>query len=178
METFVALFRGINVGGHNKLPMAELTAALQQLEFDNVRTYIQSGNVVFGSTETKKEVLIKKIRELIQNKFGFDPVILLLSAGEFKKTIRDNPFLQAESEPTSLHLYFLESEAQNPDFQKLEKLKQNNEKFKLINKVFYLYAPDGIGRSKLAAGVEKALGVPVTARNWRTVNKIMEMVKK
>jgi uncharacterized protein (DUF1697 family) len=84
-----------------------------------------------------------------------------------------NPFPEAESEPKTLHLYFLASTPQNPDLQTLDSIKQANEQFKLIDNVFYLYAPDGIGRSKLAARVEKALGVAATARNWRTVCKIM-----
>ncbi|MAT44268.1 MAG: hypothetical protein CL609_18205 [Anaerolineaceae bacterium] len=175
METFVALFRGINVGGHNKIPMAELVTVLQQLGLENVRTYIQSGNIVFNSRKTNHALLIDQIRSAVQLTFGFKPAVLIFETERFEKMIRMNPFPQAEGEPKTLHLYFLEKPAHDPDISKLENLKKRNEQYKLFEHVFYLYAPDGIGRSKLAAGVEKALGVPVTARNWRTVNKIVEM---
>lgn len=85
---------------------------------------------------------------------------------------------EAESEPKTLHIFFLVFEPENPNLDMLENLKRNRERFKLVDKLFYLHAPDGIGRSKLAARVEKALGVPVTARNWRSVCKIMAMAKQ
>ena len=92
--------------------------------------------------------------------------------------MRENPYPEAETEPKSLHLYFLAAEPENPDLTKLHSLKTDTERFSLQGKVFYLHTPAGIGRSKMAAGVEKALGVPATARNWRTVNKIMAMTAK
>jgi uncharacterized protein (DUF1697 family) len=104
--------------------------------------------------------------------------VILLSVAEFEKAIAVNPYPDAVSEPKTLHLYFLESEPNNPDLEKLEDLKLNNEEFTLVGKVFYLHAPDGIGRSKLAGQVENALGVAVTARNWRTVEKLMSLANR
>jgi uncharacterized protein (DUF1697 family) len=89
-----------------------------------------------------------------------------------------NPFPEAEAEPKSLHLYFLTVPPENPDLKTLDRLKQDNERYSLNDKVFYLHAPDGVGRSKLATQVEKALGVAATARNWRSVCKIMAMAKE
>jgi uncharacterized protein (DUF1697 family) len=155
--------------------MADLVTVLKQLGLDNVRTYIQSGNVVFNSRETNHVLLIDQIHYAVQLAFGFKPAVIIFDVDRLEKLIRMNPFPQAEDEPKTLHLYFLEKPVHDPDISKLENLKTENEQYKLFEKVFYLYAPDGIGRSKLAAGVEKALGVPVTARNWRTVNKILEM---
>jgi uncharacterized protein (DUF1697 family) len=97
---------------------------------------------------------------------------------ELAQAMASNPFPEAESEPKTLHLYFLASTPQNPDLQTLDSLKQDNEQFELIDNVFYLYAPDGIGRSKLAERAGKALGVAGTARNYRTVSKIMDMAKQ
>jgi len=94
-----------------------------------------------------------------------------------EKAMASNPFPAAESEPKTLHLYFLASAPQNPDLKMLDSLKKADEQFKLIDNVFYLHTPDGIGRSKLAERAEKALGVAATARNWRTVSKIMAMAK-
>ena len=122
--------------------------------------------------------LTNKIRNAIYQRFGFKPAVILLRTDELETAIESNPFPEAEGEPKTLHLFFLGSEPQNPDMKKLADLKQDNEKYALIGKVFYLFESDGIGRSKLAASVEKALGVTVTARNWRSVCKIMEMAKK
>jgi uncharacterized protein (DUF1697 family) len=178
MKTYIALFRGINVGGNNMLPMKELTAVLEKLGADSVKTYIQSGNAVFQHQTASASQLSSRIGTAIKENHGFEPQVFLLDLGEMEQVIASNPFPEAESEPKTLHLYFLASEPRNPDLKALDSLKQDNEQFKLTDKVFYLYAPDGIGRSKLAARVEKALGVAVTARNWRTVCKILELAQQ
>jgi uncharacterized protein (DUF1697 family) len=178
VNTYIALFRGINVGGHHKLPMRELVEILTGLDMHNIETYIQTGNVVFESQETNVALLTDSIPAAIRKSHGFAPSVILLSVAEFEKAIAVNPYPDAVSEPKTLHLYFLESEPNNPDLEKLEDLKLNNEEFTLVGKVFYLHAPDGIGRSKLAGQVESALGVAVTARNWRTVEKLMSLANR
>jgi uncharacterized protein (DUF1697 family) len=177
MKTYIALFRGINVGGKNILPMNELVTVLENMGARNVKTYIQSGNAVFHSEETNASVLANKISAAIKKSYGFEPQVLLLELAEMERAVESNPFPQAQSEPKALHLYFLTAMPENPDFDTLESIKSNGERFALRDGVFYLHAPDGIGRSKLAARAEKLLGVSVTARNWRTVCKIMEMAK-
>lgn len=176
MKNYIALFRGINVGGNNILPMKELIALLEELGAYGVKTYIQSGNAVFQHKAESASQLSSKISAAIKESHGFEPQVLLFDSAEMEKVIAANPFPKAESEPKTLHLYFLASTPQNPDLQTLAGIKQVNEQFKLIDKVFYLHAPDGIGRSKLAARVEKALGVAATARNWRTVCKILSLL--
>jgi uncharacterized protein (DUF1697 family) len=177
MKTYIALFRGINVGGNNILPMKELKALLENLDLQSVRTYIQSGNVVFQSEEENAARLSRKISAEIKKSHGFEPQVLLLRIEEMEKAIEANPFPEAESEPKTLHVNFLAAVPENPDLKALEGLRKENERFELKGNIFYLHAPDGIGRSKLAANAEKLLGVPMTARNWRTVSKIMEMAK-
>ena len=98
--------------------------------------------------------------------------------GELERVMARNPFPEAESDPKTLHLGFLASVPNNPDLDKLETLKSDTERFRLIDTVFYLHAPDGIGRSKLAARAERLLGVPMTDRNWRTVVKLREMANE
>jgi uncharacterized protein (DUF1697 family) len=176
VEKYVALFRGINVGGHNRLPMGELKQLLQDLGLREVETYIQSGNVVFASQAARVEALGERIREAVEEQFGFAPVVLVLRAGAFEKVVAANPYPEATSEPKTLHCYFLVAEPHDPDLDELESLKKESEQFALHGKVFYLHAPEGIGRSKLAERVEKALGVPATARNWRTVERISTMI--
>jgi uncharacterized protein (DUF1697 family) len=175
MNSTIALLRGINVGGHHKLPMRELVQLLEKLELANVKTYIQSGNVVFQSRRTNLPELAQEIGAAINDSHGFTPQIMLLRQADFATAVSHNPFPEAQDNHKTLHFYFLESIPLNPDLATLESLKTGREQFKLIGTVFYLHAPDGIGRSKLAERVEKALGVAATARNWRTVSKVLEM---
>jgi uncharacterized protein (DUF1697 family) len=178
MTTYIALFRGINVGGKNKLPMKDLVATLENIGCREVATYIQSGNAVFQSEEQDALLLSETIEAAIKERHGFEPRVLLLASEEMERAMRSNPFPEAESEPKTLHLYFLAAPPENPDLDALEGIKGDRERFVLGDGVFYLHAPDGIGRSKLAASIEKLLGVPVTARNWRTVRKVMEMAQQ
>ncbi len=175
MKAYAALFRGINVGGKNKLPMNQLVAILEELDARNVRTYIQSGNAVFVRQEENASKLSSKISREIRQRCGFQPHVLLLELDDIERAIRNNPFPDAESEPKNLHAGFLASVPEEPNLKALEKLRIGDERFQLIDKVFYLHAPAGVGRSKLAAKAEKLIGVPMTDRNWKTVCKIREM---
>lgn len=176
MTTYIALFRGINVGGHNKLPMKKLRAILETLGYENVATYIQSGNAVFTTGDDRSSIEAA-IAGAIEKRFGFKPRVLILTQDEMQDAASANPFPGGEDDPGRLHLSFLTETPENPDLQKLEDLKSDTERFTLCGQVFYLHAPDGIGRSKLAGRLEKALGVPATSRNWRTVQKIMGIAK-
>ena len=178
MQTYILLLRGINVGGKNKLPMKDLVATLEKVGCRDVATYIQSGNAVFRSGEQDAPLLADRIRAEIGERHGFEPRVLLLGSDELRRMMRSNPFPEAESEPKRLHLYFLAAPPERPDLDALEEIKGDHERFVLDDGVFYLHAPNGIGRSRLAAGVEKLLGVPATARNWSTVSKVMELAKQ
>lgn len=177
MDTYIALFRGINVGGNNILPMLELVAVLEDIGLSNIKTYIQSGNVVFQGKKINNVELSQKICAEIEKRRGFVVQVIILDINELKNAIASNPFAGTEAEPNALHFFFLSSLPENPDLKALESIKKESEQFRLIDKVFYLYAPEGVGRSKLAMKVEKTLGVAATARNWQTVGKIMEMAK-
>ena len=175
MKTWVALFRGINVGGNNILPMKELVATLENIGCQDVETYIQSGNTVFRSEEEDAWLLSDRIRAAIEESHGFEPRVIVLESEEFERVVRSNPFPEAESEPKSLHVYFLASSPERPDLDALEGIKGDRERFVLERDILYLHAPDGVGRSRLAAKAEKLLGVSATARNWRTVGKLATM---
>jgi uncharacterized protein (DUF1697 family) len=178
LKTYIALFRGINVGGKNILPMKELILLLQNFGFENIKTYIQSGNVVFRSNKKDEPPLSRQISKKIKEIYRSEPIIHILGLQELENAISKNPFPESESKPESLHLGFLAAEPKNPDFIKLEALKKNSERYRLIDKIFYLNAPEGIGRSKLAANSERLLGVPMTDRNWRTVCKIRDIAEE
>ena len=177
MSTWIVLFRGINVGGKNILPMNELVRDLQSLNLEDIKTYIQSGNAIFRSSSKVPTTLAAKIATKIEDRRGFRPHVLILSADQLENAIESNPFPEAEAEPKSLHLFFLASVPEAADIESLTEAKSPSERFRLTDHVFYLHAPDGIGRSKLAANAEKYLGVAVTARNWRTVQKLREMAE-
>ena len=175
MKTWVALFRGINVGGNNILPMKELVATLENIGCQDVETYIQSGNTVFRSEEEDAWLLSDRIRAAIEESHGFEPRVLVLGSEALERVVRSNPFPDAEFEPKSLHVYFLASPPERPDLDALAGIKGDRERFVLEGDIFYLHAPDGVGRSRLAAKAEKLLGVSATARNWRTVGKLSAM---
>jgi len=177
MKTWVLLLRGINVGGRNVLPMKELAVGLTSLKMLNVRTYIQSGNVVFQFKGKLPKTLNKRIADSIEERDGFRPGTFILSSEELEETIAANPFPEATGDPKSLHCFFLSEPVEKMPREQLNELASATEKWRLINQTFYLHAPDGVGRSKLAAGVEKTLGVPTTARNWKTVLKLSDMVR-
>jgi len=160
------------------LPMKDFVALLESLGSHSVKTYIQSGNAVFRNKEKNASTLATGIRAKIKEGFGFEPHVLLLDLTGMEKAIASNPFPEAEADPKSLHLFFLDSAPKSPDLKTLENIQRDNERFKLIDNVFYLHAPDGIGKSKLAARAEKSLGVAATARNWRSVCEIMAMAKQ
>jgi uncharacterized protein (DUF1697 family) len=175
LKTWIALLRGINVSGTHTVPMKDLVKTLTQAGLLSVRTYIQSGNVVFQSTQGTQRTLGTQIAQLMEKKFGFRPAVMMLSDLELSDAINGNPFPKAIAEPKSLHLCFLSDTPSNPDFDALTKLRAGKEAFALKGKVFYLHTPDGYGNSKLAAKVERALGVATTCRNWRTANQLFEM---
>ena len=175
MNTYIALFRGINVGGNNMLPMKELVPVLENLGLQDIRTYIQSGNVVFGSKTGNIAQLSTRITTAIKKSHGIEPNVLLLDAAALDKAIKGNPYPEAETAPATLHFNFLASVPPKPDLAGIEKTKTASERYQLKGDVFYLHAPDGIGRSKLALNMERLLGVAATGRNWNTVRKLKEM---
>lgn len=176
MQTWIALFRGINVGGKNKVSMTALATTLESVGCRAVRSYIQSGNIVFQASSRSKPNLTKKLEDASEAEFGFRPKILLLTEAEFRSAVANNPFTDAIHQPTSLHFFFLDSKPKSPDIDGISKLAIRSERFQLIDNVFYLHAPDGFGRSKLAAGAERKLGQPTTARNYTTIFNLSEML--
>lgn len=178
MQTWVALFRGINVGGNNIITMKTLVELMNKAGCEQSQSYIQSGNVLFKHSSANKTQLSILLSSLVEQHFAFKPKVLLLRAEEFCQLLANNPYKQAYEQPKNLHLFFLEEPARSADMQKLNELKSATEQFELQADGFYLYAPDGIGRSKLAAKVEQCLGVATTARNLNTLVKISQMLAK
>jgi uncharacterized protein (DUF1697 family) len=175
LATYVALLRGINVGGNNILPMQDFRELLAKLECTDVSTYIQSGNAVFNHSGGATS-LSAAISNSIEESFGFRPAVMVLAAKDFSAIAAENPFAKKVAEPKTLHIWFARGRIENADSERIAALAAKDETYHLTETAFYLHAPNGIGRSKLAAGVEKCLGVEGTGRNWRTVGKILEMI--
>jgi uncharacterized protein (DUF1697 family) len=176
MTTQVALFRGINVGGKHMLPMQDLRDLLAELGCEDVQTYIQSGNAIFSASADPKS-LSANITSTIEERFGFAPQVLLLKVERLAAIASANPYPEAEATPKSLHVWFLTEKAGNADIVAMNSIKAEKERFTLTEDAMYLHAPDGIGRSRLAAKIDRHLGVNTTARNWRTVRKLLDLAK-
>lgn len=173
---WLALLRGINVVGKNIVPMKALAGALESAGLRSVRTYIQSGNVVFRSSSGDPDALAKKIARLVARKFACTPMTLVISKAQLAAAIRGNPFPDAQHNHKLLHIYFLAARPKSPDLEALSRLDAGREAFALKDRVFYLWTPDGFADSVLQSRVERCLGVAATARNWRTVNELLKLL--
>lgn len=172
MVTYVSLLRGVNVGGR-KISMQGLKSLYESLNFTPVKTYIQSGNVIFNTdTEDFKE----KIEDELLNFFGFEIPIFIKTNSEIQGIIKNNPFTYKD--PTKIHVTFLSGLPSTIPVQEIDEVKDESEEFSVHQDVIYLYLPHGYGRTKLNNNfLEKKLGVKATTRNWRTVNKLYELSK-
>lgn len=177
MTAFIILFRGINVGGHKKMPMKTLKTALESLGYIDVETYIQSGNVVLKSSDSLSKIETD-IANVVKETFGFDCGIHVLNRDDFSAIMEANPFKEATQIPKTLHVYFLKTPAINPDHEDLGALKKDDEAYLLTDAALYLHTPSGLGVSKIAEKIEKILKVTATARNWNTITALSQMVVK
>lgn len=179
MAIWISLLRGINVGGRNRVAMADLRQHLEGLGFTSVMTYIQSGNCVFESDIKNSQDISDAIATMILKVYGFQPRVMTLEKSEFDAAVAQNPFSDVPGATLkSVHLYFLSKAPAETTLVELETLKTETETFILNGRVFYLHAPDGIGLSKLASRAEEKMGVDATARNLRTVQRVAGYAEK
>jgi uncharacterized protein (DUF1697 family) len=178
MKTYVALLRGINLGARNKVPMPELKSALESLGFEDVVTYIQSGNVVFRSSSGGAKEIAARIEQRIEEVFGLSIAVVLRTPAELKSIAQSNPFLRRETDLTKLHAVFLKSRPSAKAIAQLDPERSTPDEFSVRGHEIYLHLPNGFGRSKLTLDYfERRLGVDATARNWKTVVKLLELAK-
>jgi uncharacterized protein (DUF1697 family) len=175
MKTYVALLRGVNLGAHNKVPMADLRALFDDLGAADVETYVQSGNVVFKSADGA-EKLTRAIERKIRRDLGLSVTVLVLTRPQLAKVLGGNPFAKAKKEPSKLHVTFLAEKLARARVGKLDPERGKPDEFRLVGRQVYLHCPKGYGRTKLTnAYFEKQLGVTATSRNWKTVTKLGEL---
>lgn len=179
MPVHVALLRSVNVGGRS-LPSAELRALCAGLGFDRVRTYIQSGNVVFDDPSAEEEPLRARIEEALAAAAGFPVPVLLRSPADLRHVVDRQPFAARGAAPRQLHVSFLAGPPAPGGADRLERdaLRHAPDECRLGVREVYLYCPDGYGRSKLTpAFLEARLRVPTTTRNWNTVLQLLAMAE-
>jgi uncharacterized protein (DUF1697 family) len=178
MTVFISLLRGINVGGHKRIGMADLVQLCKTLGFDNVRTYLQSGNVLFESPDQDPGRLSDMISENISAKFGFSVNVIIRTSDELRRIILANPFAKEGLDSGKYHVTFL-SDIPSEAFQGSRmKGKDGLDRYVIIEREVYLFCPNGYGRTKLSnTFFEKKPGVFATTRNWKTVNTLAEMAE-
>lgn len=184
MSIYIALLRGINVGGKNKIKMADLKAALERIGLSRVQTYIQSGNVLFESQEGE-DLLRKRMEQEIESVFGITLTVVIRSSEELEKVVGGCPFTDetlaeaaATCEGESLHVALLPEAPSPAGVAKLAALaNREEEEYRIAGRDVYLLFRRSIRSSKLAANLHK-LGVPATVRNWNTMNKLSELVNE
>ena len=155
--------------------MQGLSQIFKALDCQSVKTYIQSGNIVFNTRIRSVGQFADAIGKSIEKEYGFRPAIQLITAEALKSAIDANPYPLATSEPKSLHLFFLDSSPKKVDISNAKQLLSESESCTFSGSHIYLHAPQGIAPSKFAKGIDRVIHMPTTARNWRTVTKLAEL---
>ena len=180
MTTYIAILRGINVSGHRVIKMEALKQLMDELNFQNIQTYIQSGNVIFQYKNTGFEKLEKKISDAIASKFDFEVPVVVLEFEELKNILEKNPFV---IDPTKdikyLHVTFLATEPEKKNLADINFNQYLPDELNIVGKTIYLYCPNGYGTTKLHNGFfESKLKVSATTRNWKTTNELVAIAGK
>jgi uncharacterized protein (DUF1697 family) len=183
MPTHVALLRGVNVGGGGKLAMADLRQLLSSLGHSDVRTYIQSGNVVFTPSHSDTAALASELRVAIAAEFGIDPAVIVVTRAELSDVISANPYA-GEPNPRYVHAVFLPGKLDEAARSQIKQAQEqvrgqgSRDEVALIGRTLYVHTPDGFGTSELAKILLAKRASPVsggTARNWNTVTKLLTL---
>lgn len=177
MPVIVCLLRGVNIGGHNLLKMDALRALCTTLDLEEVQTHLQSGNVLFRTTERSVERLAERISNAIETSHGFRPAAILRTAAEMREIVASNPFAgRKDLHPSKFTVTFLGAAPAAEAREKLLQIKTDPEEMRLGSRELYIYFPNGMGRTKLPwPALERALRTTLTTRNWNTVIKLADL---
>lgn len=178
MPISLSMLRGINLGAHKKVPMPALKALYESLNFKNVSTYIQSGNVVFEHDDDLGN-LADKLAQSIATHFGFEVPVVIRTLAEMQAVRKENPFLkEANIEAAHLHVTFLAEIPEQTLLDKIQTFSAMPDEFRIVGKTIYLHCPNGYGRTKLTNNFfEQKLKLTATTRNWKTVNELTNMME-
>jgi uncharacterized protein (DUF1697 family) len=180
VDIYITLLRGINMTGHNAIKMNRLANLFRQLGYTDAETYIQSGNIVFTCHNSSIDDVSSEIRKAILSEFNFDIAVITRTPDEMKKIISANPFLgEPGFDPSKMAVLFLELKPSDAQILKVADIDYPPDRFHINGSEIYVYCPNGFGKTKLYTNFfEAKMKVTGTARNWRTVNKLMEMAGK
>jgi uncharacterized protein (DUF1697 family) len=180
MGVVICLLRGVNLGGHRKVPMADLRSLCAALKLDDAQTCLQSGNVVFRTRERDLDTLARRIEDGLERKFGFRPDVMLRTTAELRDVVAGNPFAARKGlEPAKLAVVFLARDPGQEAREAALRIKATPEELRVGVRELYIYFPNGMARPNLSpAQLEKALKTPGTARNWNTTRKLLEIAEK
>jgi uncharacterized protein (DUF1697 family) len=179
LDTYVALLRGINVGGKNKLPMKDLVEMFVAAECSNVLSYIQSGNVIFRASPDASGKISALITARITERFGYRIPVILRTVEELRQVSLNNPFLKAGAAEETLHVMFLADLPSPERISALDPDRSPPDTYKVLGREIYLQLPKGAADSKLTnAYFDSKLATTSTARNWRTVTKLLAMMEE
>lgn len=179
LNAYVALLRGINVGGHNKVPMADLRAALSDRGFAAVRTYIASGNVLLDAPGRSEREVADEVAAVVADRFGLAIPVVARAVADWPSIIEANPFPEAVPEPKFLHVSLCDRAPGPGAVAAFDDDTYAPDRIEAIGRELYLWYPNGSGRSKLTGAVlERKLGVTTTARNWSTMLKLAELTQR
>lgn len=178
MSLSVSMLRGINVGGQKMIRMETLREIYQGLGFTKVRSYVQSGNIIFESIERNQTILAKRIEAQIEQTCGYHVSVFIRQAQELKETLTGNPFINDRNEdPRKLHVTFLYHVPSEPWWSEMATPRDTADEFARGERSIYLFCPNGYAKTKLSNSYfERKLGMPVTTRNWNTVNALFKMM--
>lgn len=179
MTTYVSMLRGINVGGNKRIAMAELVSLYEALGFEAARTYIQSGNVIFASTNPDAQGVRKALEDKIRASLGISVAVVIRTSEELERIIAGNQFAARGMDAGKLHVTFLADAPVSPLLVPGETSGEGADEFYLSGREIYLFCPNGYGRTKLSNSFfERKLGVLATTRNWKTVNTLLALARQ
>ena len=180
MTTYISILRGINVSGQKLIKMDALRKSYESMGFHNVTTYLQSGNVIFEGNDFEINNLEQKISRQIEQDFGFEVPVIVLTIEKLKQVIENNPFLKDQNKDQSfLHVTFLSSKPDPFNYKTIEDKKQEGEEIIFSDMAVYLYCPNGYGRTKLNNNfLEAKIKVGATTRNWKTTNELFKIARE
>ncbi len=178
INKFIAMLRGINVSGQKKIKMADLKSYLEELDFKNIKTYIQSGNIIFEFDSNDIKSIEESIKSKIKEKYDFDVPTIVKTKKEIEHVLQNNPFINKQGkDPDRTYVTFLSDLPSQENIEKLKGIDYSPEEFILDGRNIYFYSPNGYGKAKMNNNFfENKLKVEATTRNWKTVNKLFEMI--
>jgi uncharacterized protein (DUF1697 family) len=181
MKTLISFLRGINMTGYNSVKMKDLTELYKDLGFDNIETYIQSGNVIFSAPDEMSDEKVSGIlKKGILDRFGYNIAVMVRTPEELKRLITSNPFLSDPAfDETKMAVIFLSERPLTENVNKFAGIDTTPDMFEISGREIFIYCPNGFGKTKLYANFfDRKLGVEGTTRNWKTINAMLDLAEK